>query len=132
MIAIALANSGAPVSCYVTNSVTLGTHATNVKVMKKLIKDFTPNWTVHPGKVLAKRLQSHGISQAELARRAGLTRKLVSQIINSKAPVSPNTALALGKVFEMEPIAWLCLQARYDLFEVKRRRKWRSRRRAAL
>ena len=68
------------------------------------------------------------MSQAELARRAGLTRKLVSQIIAGKNPVSPNTAIGLGKVFDMEPIVWLNLQAQYDLFEVQRRRKWRSRR----
>jgi addiction module HigA family antidote len=113
----------------VTIFVTLGTRTTNVKTMKKLAKNLSPHWAMHPGKVLAKRLQAHGLSQSELARRAGLTRKLVSEIVHGKAPVSPNTAIGLGKLFEMEPIAWLCLQARYDLFDVKRRRKWRSRRR---
>jgi addiction module HigA family antidote len=96
--------------------------------MKKLAKNLSPHGAVHPGKVLAERLQALGISQSELARRAGLSRKLVSQVVNGKAPVSPNTAIGLGKVFEMKPIVWLNLQAQYDLFEVQRRRKWRSRR----
>jgi addiction module HigA family antidote len=84
-------------------------------------EDLAPNWAVHPGEILAARLESHGMSQAELARRAGLTRKLVSEIINGKNPVSPNTAIRLRKVFEMEPIVWLNLQAQYDLFEAQRR-----------
>jgi HTH-type transcriptional regulator / antitoxin HigA len=82
--------------------------------------DFAPNWAVHPGEVLAEHLEAQGMSQAELARRTGLTPKLVSEIISGKNRVSVNTARGLGPVLGLAPIVWLNMQAEWDLFEAQR------------
>jgi addiction module HigA family antidote len=76
-----------------------------------------PNWSVHPGEILFEHMEARGLSQAELARRTGLTPKLVSDIIAGKNPVTARTAVALGPVLGLEPIAWLTLQVQHDLHE---------------
>ena len=64
-------------------------------------RGFAPNWTTHPGEHLVEHLQAKGLSQAEFARQAGTTPKLVSEIINGKNPVTPETALKLERAFGM-------------------------------
>jgi HTH-type transcriptional regulator / antitoxin HigA len=83
-------------------------------------EDFSPNWAVHPGEILEERLEVFGLTQAEFARRSGLTTKLVSEIISGKNPVSPVTARAIAPVVGLQPIVWLNLQSEWSLFEARR------------
>ena len=69
---------------------------------------------IHPGTMVAEYLEFNEWSQRELARRAGLTPKTVSEICNGKARISPSTALALESVFRRPAHFWLNLQARHD------------------
>jgi transcriptional regulator with XRE-family HTH domain/Zn-dependent peptidase ImmA (M78 family) len=61
---------------------------------------FQPDYAVPPGATLKETLEVKGISQTDLALRAGLAEKTVSQIINGVAPITYETAekleLALG------------------------------------
>ncbi len=57
-----------------------------------------PNWATHPGEHLAEYIEANGWSQAEFARLAGLTPKLVSTIVSKVNPVTPETALRLERV----------------------------------
>ena len=66
--------------------------------------------TSHPGETVLDYLDFHEWSQRELARRTGLTPKTISEICNRKAPITPNTALALEKVFGRPAHFWLNLQ----------------------
>ena len=66
--------------------------------------------TSHPGETVMDHLDFHEWSQRELARRTGLTPKTISEICNGKAPITPNTALALEKVFGRPAHFWLNLQ----------------------
>ena len=66
--------------------------------------------TSHPGDTVLDYLDFHEWSQRELARRSGLTPKTISEICNGKAPITPNTALALEKVFGRPAHFWLNLQ----------------------
>ena len=68
----------------------------------------------HPGEMLGDYLEDLGWSQSELARRAGLTAKTVSEIRNGKAPISPPTALALESVLGRPAHFWLGLQRVHD------------------
>ena len=47
---------------------------------RRSARGFEPTWTTHPGEHLSEYLVEFGWSQAELARRAGMTPKLVSDI----------------------------------------------------
>ena len=87
------------------------------------VRGFEPNWSTHPGEHLEEYLEVHGLKQAEFARRAGLTPKLVSEIINGKNPVTPETALKLERVLGLKAEIWLRLQTSWDLFQARQRER---------
>jgi HTH-type transcriptional regulator / antitoxin HigA len=85
------------------------------------VRGFEPNWSTHPGEHLEEYLEVNGWSQADFARFAGLTPKLVSDIINQKNPVSPETALKLERVLGVSAEIWTRLQASWDLFQARQK-----------
>jgi HTH-type transcriptional regulator / antitoxin HigA len=82
---------------------------------------FTPDWCVHPGDVLDEYIDVRGLSQAELARRADVSPKLISEILSGANRITPSTALALDRVLGLEARAWMNLQSEWDLFEARRK-----------
>ena len=80
-----------------------------------------PNWATHPGDHVQEYLGVRGWSQAQLARQAGLTTKLVSDIVNHKNPVTPDTALKLEAVLGLKAEIWLGIQTRWDLLKARER-----------
>ncbi|MGD9739873.1 MAG: HigA family addiction module antitoxin [Bauldia sp.] len=78
-------------------------------------------WAVHPGEHLAEHLEARELSQAEFARLAGLTPKLVSTIIAGKNPVTAETAVRFERVLGLKAYIWVGLQAAWDLQEERRR-----------
>ena len=87
--------------------------------MNRNIKPFAPDYAVHPGEILSETLEAKKISGAELARRTGLTIKHISQIINEKAPVTPETAIQLERILGVSATIWNNLDAHYRLFMAK-------------
>ena len=82
---------------------------------------FHPDYAVHPGKYLDELLECVRMEQAELAVRAGITPKHLSNIVNGKASVTAKTAVALEHVFPDRPARyWLGLQEAYDEFEARK------------
>ncbi len=81
--------------------------------------DFPP---VHPGEVLKEDfLKPAGISQYALAKALGVPQIRISQIVNGKRAITPDTALRLARHFGTTPEFWLGMQMQYDL-EVTRER----------
>ncbi len=81
--------------------------------------DFPP---VHPGEVLKEDfLRLAGISQHALAKALGVPQIRISQIVNGKRTITPDTALRLARHFGTTPEFWLGMQMQYDL-EVARER----------
>jgi HTH-type transcriptional regulator/antitoxin HigA len=80
-----------------------------------------PDWATHPGEHLEEYLEVRGLSQAEFARLAGMTPKLVSTIIKGANPVSPETAIKLEHVLGLKADIWLGLQKDWDLHAARRR-----------
>ena len=87
----------------------------------KPLRGFEPSWATHPGEHIAEYLEVNRWSQAELARRAGLTPKLVSEIVNQKNPVTPETALKLEQTLGLKAEIWMGIQTRWDLLQARRR-----------
>ena len=73
----------------------------------------------HPGEFLAETLEEFGMSQAELASRTGLSKKLVNEIVRGKNPISRATASCLANVFSLSEQYWNNLQERYDSDRVR-------------
>jgi len=82
---------------------------------------YEPVSVAHPGDTVIEYLEFNEWSQRDLARRTGITPKTISEICNRKAPITPQTALALEKVFQRPAHFWLNLQRRYDEAEARRR-----------
>ena len=75
----------------------------------------------HPGAILREDvLPALGITQTELARRLGVSRLTVSEILLGKRGVSPDLALRIGKLLGNGPSVWLKMQQTLDLWELER------------
>jgi len=74
----------------------------------------------HPGEVLELEfLPGSGLSQSDLARRIGVPKSRIAEILARKRPVTPDTALRLARLFRTSAKLWLGLQADYDLEQVQ-------------
>ena len=70
----------------------------------------------HPGlSVRHDCLEPLGLNVTEAARRLGVSRKQLSELINGRAGISPEMAIRLDKAFGGGADTWLRLQAAYDL-----------------
>ena len=79
--------------------------------MKK--KDMAP---IHPGIILLEEfLQPMGISQYRLAKDTSVPARRINEIVHGKRSITADTALRLGRFFNMTPQFWMNLQSRYDL-----------------
>jgi HTH-type transcriptional regulator/antitoxin HigA len=79
--------------------------------------EWSPKWAIHPGEILEEYLEARGLTQAEFARRADLTPKLVSTIIAGKNSVSAHTAIAIERVLGTKAYIWTGLQSEWDLYQ---------------
>ena len=69
---------------------------------------------IHPGETIADVLEDRGITQAELASRAGVSPAYVSNVIAGKKGISANFAMGLEYALGVTKSFWLNLQANYE------------------
>jgi len=75
--------------------------------------DFPP---AHPGEVLREDfLKPLAMSQYALAKALGVPEIRISEIVNGKRAVTPDTALRLARYFGTSAEFWLGMQSSYDL-----------------
>jgi HTH-type transcriptional regulator/antitoxin HigA len=72
-----------------------------------------PDYIVAPGEVLQETIDALGMTQADLAKRTGLSRKTVNQIMQGREPLSHATALRLERVVGVPARFWNNLEAAY-------------------
>jgi addiction module HigA family antidote len=71
---------------------------------------------IHPGEILKEEfLEAMGISQYRLAKDISVPPRRINEIVHGKRAITADTALRLGRFFNMSPQFWLNLQTRYDL-----------------
>ena len=91
--------------------------------MAKAIKYRPP---VHPGAILKMDLLDPlGMSINRLAKELRVPANRLSQIVQGKRGISPDTSLRLGRYFGFSLDYWLNMQAHYDL-EIIRRQSMRK------
>jgi len=79
--------------------------------MKK--RDFPP---VHPGEILLKEfLEPMQITQYRLSKDIGVAPRRINEIVHGRRAITADTALRLGRFFNMETQFWLNLQTHYDM-----------------
>lgn len=70
----------------------------------------------HPGLAIRHDcIEPLGLTVAEAAKRLGVSRKQLSDIVNGHAGISPEMAIRLDKAFGGGAETWYRLQAAYDL-----------------
>jgi antitoxin HigA-1 len=75
----------------------------------------------HPGAILREdTLPALGMSQTELARRLGVSRLTVSELLLEKRGMSADMAIRIGRLTRTTPESWLRMQEALDLWELER------------
>ncbi len=73
---------------------------------------------VHPGEILKLDfLDPMNVSPYALAKAINVDQTRISQLIKGQRSLSADTALRLGKFFNVSPEFWLNIQSRFDLEE---------------
>ena len=71
----------------------------------------------HPGEVLREDvIKPLGLTVTEAAKRLGVARNTLSELINCKSSMSPEMAVRIGKATRTSPDSWLSMQAKLDLW----------------
>lgn len=65
----------------------------------------------HPGEILREEfMPDYGLSVATLAKRLGVSRQSVNEVVRERRAVSTETAMRLGRLFGTSAEYWLNLQ----------------------
>src|SRR3990170_2701132 len=76
----------------------------------------------HPGEhVRYDCIEPLGLTITDAAKRLGVTRQTLNNLVNGKAGISPEMAIRLSKAFGGSPEVWLGLQMDYDLAQAEKK-----------
>jgi addiction module HigA family antidote len=70
---------------------------------------------VHPGEVLQEELAARGLTANALALKLRVPSNRLTEIVNGKRGISPDTAVRLSRYLGPSAAFWLNLQSQYDL-----------------
>ncbi len=80
----------------------------------------------HLGELIRESMDEVGWNVTQTAARLGCERSTLSRLLNGKASVSANMALALEALGWGTAAHWMRMQASYELAEARRARGWRE------
>jgi addiction module HigA family antidote len=70
-----------------------------------------------PGEMLLEEfLRPAGLTQVEAARRMAIPLNRLNEIVRGRRAITADTAMRLGRLFEMSPEFWMGLQTDWDLW----------------
>ena len=76
----------------------------------------------HPGETVRfECIEAAGLTVTEAARQLGCSRPTLSRVLNARAAISPEMALALERLGWSSADFWMRRQAAYDLARARRR-----------
>jgi len=79
---------------------------------------------IHPGEILLEDfLEPMGITAYRLAAETLIDQTRISEIINGKRSITPDTALRLSKFFGNSAEFWINIQNHYDIQKKRREMK---------
>jgi addiction module HigA family antidote len=75
----------------------------------------------HPGVLLAEIIfPATELSKTEIAKRLGVSRQTLHDLLAAKKPITPQMAVRLGKFLGNNPAVWLDMQVAHDLWHAQR------------
>jgi antitoxin HigA-1 len=70
---------------------------------------------VHPGHFLQRHfLEPLALNQSAAARRLGVSRRRLHELVHGKRAMSPDTAIRCAQAFGLPATDWLAMQAAWD------------------
>lgn len=83
---------------------------------------------LHPGRFLERHyLKPLAITQTEAARRLGVSRRRVNELVQGRRAMTPDTAIRCAQVFGLPAADWLAMQSEWDSYAA-----WKQLRQAQL
>ena len=71
----------------------------------------------HPGEILLEDIiKPLGITITEAAKKLGVSRKTLSELVNQKSALSPEMALRISEATKTSPESWLNMQTKLNLW----------------
>ena len=70
---------------------------------------------IHPGRILKRELVARSLSANRLALGLRVPSGRITDILNGKRSITPETALRLARAFRTSADFWMNLQTHYDL-----------------
>jgi addiction module HigA family antidote len=83
--------------------------------------DGFPFEPVHPGEVLREELTARSLTAHALALKLRVPANRLTEILNGKRGISPDTALRLSRFLGPSAAFWMHLQSQYDLASTEKR-----------
>jgi len=80
---------------------------------EQIRNQYIPDSVSPPGETLEEVLEARGMSQAELAERAGRPKKTINEIIKGKAAITAETALQFERVLGIPAAFWIAREQHY-------------------
>ena len=77
----------------------------------------------HPGGVLSEELEALGISITQAANDLGVSRQILSAILNERRPITPEMATRIGHYIGNGAGVWARMQTNHDLWRAEQEMK---------
>lgn len=77
----------------------------------------------HPGSVLSEELDALRISVSQAASDLGVSRQILSGILNGHRPITPEMAVRIGHYIGNGPGLWARMQINHDLWKAEQAMK---------
>jgi len=72
-------------------------------------------YPTHPGEILKEEIEYRGISQRKLAAQMGISYTVLNDILNTRRPLTTNTALLIEAALDIEADTLMRIQTKYNL-----------------
>ncbi len=76
----------------------------------------------HPGEVLREFIPE-GITVTETAQRLGISRVMLSRLLNGRSAITADMAIRVGLLTRTTPESWLANQVQWDLWQAEQQPK---------
>jgi antitoxin HigA-1 len=73
----------------------------------------------HPGSIIKLEVEGTGKTITEVAEGLGISRKVLSQILNGRASVTAEMAMRFAKAFHKSPEFYVNLQKNFELSKAR-------------
>ena len=78
----------------------------------------------HPGEILKEEvILANALTITDAASLLGISRTVLSTVLNRKSPITPELAIRIAKVFGGTADIWLRLQLSFDMIEAEQLNK---------